>query len=184
MKDEIKKEVEQLAPMLVQLRGKNPFKVPSDYFNNLEQEVISTIDVDTLLLSKKDSDKSIPSDYFESLTDKVLNTVSPQESKSKIVKLWNIKLIAIAASFVAILALVAWPETEDLIPNQTYSQEITTEEAWEYLSLSEEISLVDLIDDEDLNQLFEDNDLEINIDDLLLDNIIYQLTDNQLQELL
>lgn len=76
-KEEIRKELAEIAPFLAGLELRPAFKVPTGYFEELPESVLES--VSPLATLKKESAFSVPKDYFQSLPDLVLERVAPQQ---------------------------------------------------------------------------------------------------------
>lgn len=76
-KEDIRKELEEIAPFLAKLDNKMAFKVPKGYFEELPDNVLET--VSPLAALKQKQAFKVPANYFESLPDLVLERVKPQE---------------------------------------------------------------------------------------------------------
>jgi len=78
------------------------FKAPKDYFNNLEDTILSGI---KLKEASSDSGFKTPKDYFETLEDRIIEKTST-ESTPKVISLFNRKhLIYITSVAAAVLLL-------------------------------------------------------------------------------
>lgn len=76
------------------------FKVPKDYFESLEDIVLSEVKLQETI---SESGYKVPDHYFNSLEDKIINAVQPQKD-TKVIKLFTWRkasyAAAIAASFI------------------------------------------------------------------------------------
>lgn len=75
-KDEIRKELEEIAPFLAGLEVKSAFKVPKGYFDELPDTILES--VSPLAELKSEQAFKVPKDYFKSLPDLVLEKVTPR----------------------------------------------------------------------------------------------------------
>ncbi len=76
-KEEIRNELEQIAPYLASLNLRPAFKVPKGYFGELPDSILES--VSPLAELKKEQTFKVPQNYFESLPDLVLAKVAPEE---------------------------------------------------------------------------------------------------------
>ncbi len=72
---------EKDAPLLASLKKNNPFKVPTNYFEDLEKRIQSEVFLDTLKLNS-DGFKT-PTNYFEGLSQQIINQIKLQETISQ-----------------------------------------------------------------------------------------------------
>jgi hypothetical protein len=73
--EEIRKELEEIAPYLAQQDLRLGFKVPKGYFEELPEMVLESV---SPLAELKQSTFKVPANYFESLPDLVLERVAPK----------------------------------------------------------------------------------------------------------
>ena len=156
------------------------FKVPQDYFQNLEDKIMDTIKLDNVLQGIDDTGFKMPEGYLDTLEDAVLTKVK-ETSNPKVVSLFNkqafIYISGVAAA-VLIMFNVFWNKTEttidsldaELVENYIIDQGINTYEIASLLSNDNEINLDIELFDETFNDdsledyLFENVDLEDFID--------------------
>ena len=149
------------------------FKVPQDYFLNLEDKIMDNIKLDNVLQGIDDTGFKMPEGYLDTLEDVVLTKVT-KSSNPKVVSLFNKQtLIYISGVAAAVLIMfnVFWnkPETTidtldaELVENYIIDQGINTYEIASLLSTNDEINL----DIELFDETFNDDSLE----DYLLENI-------------
>ncbi|MEN3324377.1 hypothetical protein VP395_11615 [Mariniflexile soesokkakense] len=79
------------------------FKVPKDYFNSLEDTIISEVKLQEIL---SEPGYKVPDNYFDSLEDKIINIVKPQK-ETKVIKLFTwrkaVYTMAVAASLILMI---------------------------------------------------------------------------------
>jgi hypothetical protein len=167
MKKEIQEELINIAPTLIEVGNKNPFRVPSMYFENLEVELKN--ELDNIL-------KSVPSNYFENLSNRVLakaKSEKPVRIISLIAKRW------IAAASIGLICIASYftKNTKNIAENQSFALEVELEEAFDYLDALDELNLSEVIglsQDEILDEMGEDiYDVEIDffLDEVTLDDL-------------
>ncbi|MDN3665737.1 hypothetical protein ACFFU1_17305 [Algibacter miyuki] len=78
------------------------FKTPEDYFNNLEDRVLSNIKLNEAV---SDPGFKVPDHYFDSLENKILNQVSEKET-TKVIPLFNRKNLLYVSSIAAAVLLL------------------------------------------------------------------------------
>ena len=180
MGNKIDKELAEIAPLLSSLEKSNPFSVPEGYFSSLENRVMDALDKKPML------SESTPSGYFDSLSDRVLEKIQTEE-KTKVIPLYRNKWMAIAASFIVLLA--AGFLINGQLGKTSFDGEFVLdyepEEALEYLMENENLYLSDLISID----LYEDEELAeestiTEFDDLELDELLNELDPEDLEELL
>jgi len=118
-----------------------PFNVPQGYFENLEHRVLKSINnqVDT----KVENPFTTPQEYFVQLEQRVLEATvdKPVVELNNDYPSWVIPMLAVAAIFVAILAIDGfWPK------NIMSMQDLNNEELALYISETDFISDQDAID--------------------------------------
>ena len=169
MKKEIREELEQMAPNLLEIGNHNPFKVPPMYFENL---VICLDDVSDI------PQQGIPHDYFQNLTDQVI-TKANNEKSARIFSL-NIKRWVAAAS-IAILCVASYftmNTNEMAIDNQSFVLDVELEEAFDYLTDRGDIYISEILElteeeffDENEVELFDGEDIDFLLDEVTLDDL-------------
>ena len=78
------------------------FKVPKDYFSNLDQQILSQVKLKDKV---SNSGFEVPTDYFESFDERLINQLTEQK-KSKVIALFNWKKVVSAAAVAACLILM------------------------------------------------------------------------------
>ena len=152
------------------------FKVPKDYFNNLEDIILSDIKLKETL---GDSGFKAPEDYFNTLERKILDKVS-EKDKSKVIPLFSKKnLIYISSIAAAVLLLfnlsifekdLTWDDLDiNTVENYIINENIGTYEIASLL-INEELKEEDFINyslnDEHLETYLMDN---LDIEDLIIE---------------
>ena len=144
------------------------FKVPKDYFNNLEDSILSHI---KLKEKNTDSGFKTPDNYFDTLEDAILSKVSEKE-KAKIISIFSrrnlIYTSSIAAAVLLLLNLSFFDKKSDWdkLDNETVENYIIEENIGSYeiaSLLSEDNFIEDTFIIQSLN--------EENIETYLLDNL-------------
>ena len=159
----------------------NPFEVPQGYFESLEDRVMSTVAQNKQVTLDKENPFTTPEHYFESLEQRVLEATvdKPVVKLERDYPSWVIPMIAIAAIFVAILAIDGfWPTQNMTI------QDLENEEIALYLAETDFI-----YDNDAINILYSDNDIldttnfETSLDnDELLNYLADEVDMNQMWE--
>ena len=126
---------------------KTGFKVPEDYFNSLEDAILSEI---TLKEKVSNSGFKTPKDYFEALEDVIIEKVTKKDT-SKVISLFSKKNLVYASSIAAAILLLF-----NLSIFQTDSgwSNLDTETVENYM-INEDISfyeIASLLPDEDLEE--------------------------------
>lgn len=76
MKEDIYNELKELSPILANLKATKRYNdVPDHYFETLEDQVLSEINLNRLV-GKKRAYHDIPENYFESLTERAMGEIS------------------------------------------------------------------------------------------------------------
>jgi len=181
MKNEIYKEIEEIAPTLSMVPKDNPFKVPDDYFSSLENKTWDALD------KKPHFSTAIPSGYFDSLSDRVLEQVE-KEKKPKVIPIYRRSWLAIAACMITLLVagfLIQNQSNADEIKTEEFALEFEVEEALDYLAENEKLYLSDLAVLKALNEDQEEKENilpEIEYEEL--EDILDELSPEDLEELL
>lgn len=149
------------------------FKVPKDYFQNLEEQIMDNIKLNETLQNVDDSGFNTPEGYFDTLEDVVLAKVNSKK-KPKVVSLFNkqsfIYISGVAAAILIMFAVV-FNKTEttldtidaELVENYFIDQGINTYEIASLLTEDNNINL-------DI-ELFDDTFNEDSLEDYLLENV-------------
>jgi len=124
---------------------KNPFKIPENYFKNLE---------DSLLKNAKSISYShgftIPKDYFNTLEEDILHKAvkSNSFSRHKIA----LGIATIAATLAVLLNLSSIENSETIIEDQAFNDYIESY----YLDNSDGYEILSMLEEIDMGQDFED----------------------------
>ena len=168
MKKEIREELENIAPSLLEIGNQNPYSVPSMYFENME------IALDDEL---NKSEQSIPPNYFENLANQVVikaKTEKPTRIISLNAKRW------ISAASIAIICVASYftMNTNDLtIGNQSFVLDVELEEAFDYLADQDDLYISEVL------ELSEDGFFEETEDELYEEDIDFLLDEVRLDDL-
>jgi len=147
---------------------KTGFKVPEDYFNNLEDIILSQQKMEEL---SDDSGFKTPENYFETLENRIIAKASKKET-SKVISLFSKRNLVYASSIAAAILLLFnlsifqsklnW-NTLDIqnVENYIIEEEMSSYEIASLLSDEE------LIEENFINYDFNDE----NIESFLLDNL-------------
>ena len=149
------------------------FKVPKDYFQNLEDTIMDTIKLDEALQNEGNSGFKAPDGYFDSLEDVILTKIK-DDKKPKVVSLFNkqtLMYISGVAAAVLIMFNVFWNSSDttidtidaELVENYIIDQGINTYEIASLLTDDSEVNL----DIELFDETFNDDSLE----DYLFENV-------------
>ena len=148
------------------------FKVPKDYFDTLEDNVLSQLKVDETLGKSKDPGFALPDNYFTDVENKVLDTIKDQDSK--VISLFStsnlLYVSGIAAAIVILFGIFmkggAITETvidAEMAEAYLIQQDLST---YELASLLTEEDITSL-NEEIMNEAFTDDEME----DYLLENV-------------
>jgi hypothetical protein len=172
MRKEIRDELENVAPNLLEIGNKNPYRVPALYFENLEK---------TLDDESKMSQQSIPSNYFENLADQVF-IKAKKKNRTQIISLNAKRWVAAASIVIVCVASYITMNTNDItIDNQSFLLDEELEEAFDYLADQDDLYISEVLELSDV-ELFEGVEEEINEEDL--DFLLDEVTLDDLDELL
>ena len=131
--------------------NKAGFKVPNDYFNTLEDEVINAIRLNELTKDHKETGFSIPSDYFDLVEDAIINEIK-DAAETKVIPLFNRRRLTYISGIAAAL-IIAFT----IFFNSTTTDELNYELVEEYI-IDEGIDTYDLaalLTEEELTNLNE-----------------------------
>ncbi|PRP65967.1 hypothetical protein [Nonlabens agnitus] len=129
----------------------NGFEVPKGYFDGLEDRVMNTVAQSERSANDKELPFTTPDNYFEQLEKRVLEATvdKPVVKLERDYPSWVIPMIAVAAIFVAALAIDGfWPQ------NALTIQDLENEEIALYLAETDFIS-----DRDAINILYSDTDI-------------------------
>ena len=163
MKKEIREEIEYMAPGLLEIGNRNPYKVPPSYFDDLRIDF--------------EENQSVPNNYFENLSDQILEELSTKKSTNIFVlnrKIWT------AAASIVLLCTVSFYTmfSNQSNENDLFVMDIKLDEAIEYLESNDELYMDDVYDLSDAEwwedvdfESQEDEDLESLLEDVTLDEL-------------
>jgi uncharacterized membrane protein YvbJ len=145
------------------------FKVPKDYFNAFEENLLNRIEEEAHL-PKTETGFKVPNGYFNAIEDNVLQKLS-EETKTKVISLFNKKTIVYISSVAAAILLLFNLSIFEKTPS---FDNLETETVETYI-LNENISsyeIASLFTDTELNDNnFVDHNLDAeNIEEYLLNN--------------
>lgn len=181
MKEEIYKEIESIAPKLSEINNRNPFRVPDNYFEDLQVK----------LNKEKGITDSIPNDYFDHLSDRIWSKYGDElrnssnlivkKNVNKSLKIYSLNhsiLSKIAASVVIIIVSTLYFNWNGAVRNEVLNyNSIETEEMISFLEdddqaneteifeIFESVLNTDLEFSNDLSDMELSKYLEDNIDD-------------------
>lgn len=146
------------------------FKVPKDYFETLEDQIMSNITLDTQIPKARTPGFETPKDYFNTLEDNIfIKLETPQETKVlPLFKKRNILYFSsIAAVLLIMLAIFVNTDSEaldyDLVENYIINEDVDVYE------------LATLLTDEELNniqmEIRNSTYIEDDMESYLLDNV-------------
>ena len=105
---------------------KTGFKVPEDYFDNLEEQLLSTV---KLKNKNPSSGFGVPDGYFETLEERIFQQV-PEAQESKVISLFRNKYILYTAGIAASILILF---NLSIFNHQTTWADIDTETAENYV---------------------------------------------------
>ncbi|NNC49312.1 MAG: hypothetical protein HKO01_02115 [Flaviramulus sp.] len=149
------------------------FNVPKDYFNNLEDVILSEINLKETLST---SGFKTPKDYFETLEGVVIEKVTEKKA-SKVISLFSAKNLVYISSVAAAILLLF--NLSNFQKNGDWSN-LDTETVENYM-INEDISFYEiaaLLSDEDLK---EENFIDYNFDKENIEN--YLLNNLEVEDL-
>jgi hypothetical protein len=147
---------------------KTGFKVPEDYFNTLEDTILSHIKLEELSV---DSGFKTPENYFDTLENTIINKVSEKET-SKVIPLFSkrnlVYISSIAAAILLLFNLSIFQKKSswNTLDIQTVENYIIEGQMSSY-EISSLLSDEELIEENFINYNFNDE----NIESYLLDNL-------------
>jgi len=180
MANKIDTEIFDIAPTLASLEKHNPFKVPEDYFQSLENKVLDAVDKKPILSA------SAPEGYFDNLSDQILNRIKAEE-KTKVIPLYKRKWLTIAASVIILLGAGYLINTQPNLSNEDveFVLDIEPEDALEYLIENDNLHLSDLMTFDLEEEDFITKELIItDFDDADIDELLNELDQDDLELLL
>lgn len=139
--NDIKNELSTLSPLLANREKKNPFSVPDNYFSDLDNKIISTLNNETIeseleeaeqlrLFHSRENTFNVPKGYFEQLPGKISARIAV-EKKTAVVR--NLLAVVSVAAALVIVFLLFKPQDITTIPvNNPIA--LSSEEIQNYLS--------------------------------------------------
>ncbi len=168
MKKEILQEIEHIAPRLLQIGNRNPFKVPDSYFENLGLEADKTV---------YNSDENVPDGYFENLSDEVLIKAKSDKS-ARVISLSAKRWIAAASIVLLCTASYFTISTHDSTgESESFALDVELEEAFDYLADNDDIDLSEILElgefelIEEMEVEYNDMDIDLFLDEVGLDDL-------------
>ncbi|SFZ92529.1 hypothetical protein SAMN05428642_102779 [Flaviramulus basaltis] len=148
--------------------NKTGFKTPQDYFNNLEDAILSEI---KLKESINNSGFKIPESYFDTFESRVMNQISDNETP-KVISLFNKRTLVYVSSIAAAVLLLF---NLSIFNKDLDWNKLDTETVENYM-INEDISsyeIASLLSDEDLKEenFITYNLNEENVETYLLNNL-------------
>jgi len=155
------------------------FKVPKDYFNNLEDQLLSNIKTNTILEDNNSIGFEVPDDYFNSLEDKIFSKLDLKEN-TKVISLFSKRnLIYISGVAAAIVIMFGIFMNNNDLSNLELDYEVVETyiidqdiSSYEIASLLTEEELLN-VNSEIMDEAFNNNDMEVyllenaNLEDIL-----------------
>ena len=151
----------------------NSFKVPEDYFNNLEDVVLAKLKAEVIY---KNETSEIPKDYFDTIETDVFQKIKPKGKvislRSRIIKITT--PIAVAASI--ILAIVLTNNSNTVTFDSLTNADI---ENWIEQEIINETEIASIFLDEELTDFYletdiSDNDMLDYLNENEIENLIYE----------
>ena len=149
----------------------NGFKVPKNYFEELEDKVFSKIDEGNIPLEVDSSGFATPDNYFGTIEDRIIDKVS-EDREVKVISLLSKRNLIYASSIAAAMVIMFSLTLKNTDPN---FDNLETETVENYI-LDENISSYEiaslLTEEELLEDVYVEHDLQKeNIEAYLLDNV-------------
>lgn len=153
-------EIIEMAPILASIPKLRVHQVPENYFDEVEESIISQINI---IKSECQEKLAVPSDYFEKIDEVILSRIGDDTQGAKIVSMPTTRFayMKYAAIFVVFLASLVVFNILKPQENTQLASELTQAEVLDYM--------VDHAEDFDINMLI---DQEI-IDETTLDDLSY-----------
>jgi len=85
--------------------NKTGFKTPDDYFESLEDTIMSKLHNDKVLKDIKDSGYKVPDTYFKSLEDTIIAKL-PNNKPTKVISFFSKRNIAFISSIAAVIMIM------------------------------------------------------------------------------
>lgn len=147
------------------------FKVPQDYFDNLEERIMQNVAMDQL---PKDTGMRVPDGYFEQLENRVMaQTIKPEKKKSKVIKLNSWWKVAIAASVIGFgIWLLPMNPGANEISDPMVNAEFTIDRYIDDMIFDmPDASLIEMIDDYDIDMSFNNQINKEEVEEYLMENL-------------
>ncbi len=153
-------EIVEMAPILASIPKLRVHQVPENYFDEVEESIISQINI---IKSENQEKQALPLDYFEKVDEIILAKINDDTQGAKIVSMPILKFgyMKFAAIFVVLIASLVVFNILKPQENTQLTSELTQAEVLDYM--------VDHAEDFDINMLI---DQEI-IDETTLDDLSY-----------
>lgn len=168
-----REEIKDIAPTLSQWNHSEGYIVPSNYFENLSNDMMVRLET---------TEKLDP--YFLSLPDQLMAKIK-EEEKTKVMTFKSYYKYVIAAGLLIAAGTMLWTNLVEEIGGSAYSM-IEDSEDLDYIidELSmEDIFDVEFIDDESLEEILANGEEQYTTDDLAED-LLYDAKDELLEEFL
>lgn len=170
-----REEIKDIAPTLSQWQHEEGYTVPSGYFDQLSDAVLSRV---------HEGDKMDL--YFNSLPDRVMNKIDQEENRSKenVSKVLPIRAFykyAVAAALLIAVGTMVWTTTSDDITPDTYVMSVETEELnyiLDNVSLDDFLTS-DIIEDEVFEALLVS---DVEYEEESIDALFYNISDDDILE--
>ena len=149
------------------------FKVPQDYFNNLEEKNFTNAHLDEAVEGINSTGFDVPKGYFDSIENEISSKL--QQTETKVISLFskrNLVYISSVAAAVVILFAVFINQTHvesindldvELVENYMLDEDLDTYEL-AYLLTEEEITTIN-------HEIFSETYNDVILEDYLLENI-------------
>lgn len=147
------------------------FKVPKDYFDNLEERVMQNIAMDQL---PKDTGMRVPDGYFEQLEDRVMaKTITPEKKSPKVINLNSWWKVAVAASVIGIgIWLLPGNPKANEMSNTMVNSEFTIDRYIDDMIFDmPDASLIEMVDDYDIDMSFSNQINKEEVEEYLMENL-------------
>ncbi|GAA4281118.1 hypothetical protein [Gaetbulibacter aestuarii] len=136
---------------------KTGFKTPEDYFENFEDDLLSTVKIKA---KNPTSGFNVPDTYFETFEERIMQKVSDQKD-TKVIPLFRKKHLFYAAGIAASILLLF---NLSIFDHQTNWDDIDTETAENYV-INENLGSYEIASLLDLEDIDETNFIDLNIKD-------------------
>lgn len=154
--------------------NKTGFKTPKDYFNNLEDVILSEIKLHETFT---ESGFTAPKDYFDTLEERIINKVSKKET-TKVIPLFSKRNIVYISSIAAAILLLF---NLNIFNNEITIDNIDTQTVENYI-LDENIGTYEIASVLTDDYLLEESFIEFKVDDDAIET--YILNDLDIENLI